>query len=97
GEQSARGRDRPMKPRPGERDEALAERLDRLERDLAEADRRYNEALTALDQAKTGTFETPHPPPGYETARLTELDQAIDPLAADGQGGGIRGRVARIV
>ena len=85
-----------MKPKPGDSDEPLAERLERLERELAEADRRYNEALTALDQAKTTTFETPHPPPAYETERLADLERELDPLAA-GLPGGAEGRLARMV
>jgi SAM-dependent methyltransferase len=85
-----------MKPRPGDADEPLDARLERLERELTEADRLYNEALTALDQAKTTTFETPHPPPGYETARLADLEREMDPLGA-GWPGGVKGRLARLI
>ena len=39
------------------------------------ADRRYNEALTAVDAAIPGLPEFPHPPLAYDEARLPELNQ----------------------
>ena len=43
--------------------ESLADRLARLERERLDADARYNDALTALDQALGQLPELPHPPP----------------------------------
>lgn len=53
-----------------------AEELDRLERERAEADRAYNDALTALDHAILREApETPHPPPPYDEQQITPLNQ----------------------
>lgn len=72
--------------------------LSRLQRERAEADRRYNDALTALDRAITDLPEIPHPPPEGDDralAELRELTQAapdLDPPA----GRGITGWVKRM-
>ncbi len=55
-------------------DEPLAARLARLERERDEADRRYNDALTALDRAVARPVDDfPQAPPA-DTARLPDLN-----------------------
>ncbi len=52
------------------------EDLDRLERERAEADRAYNDALTELDRAIVRAVpEIPHPPPPYDEHQITPLNQ----------------------
>ena len=52
----------------------------RLERERLEADRLYNEALTALDQAVQQAPRLPPPPPRYDDRNVTPLNQAWDIL-----------------
>jgi O-antigen chain-terminating methyltransferase len=52
----------------------------RLERERADADRRYNDALTALDRAIQALPTLPHPPPGYDAAALSEANRGWDIL-----------------
>jgi prefoldin subunit 5 len=61
--------------------EALDETLRRLARERDEADRRYNEALTALDRAQPPAGGFPSPPPGVDDSQLGALnhDWAIIP------------------
>ncbi|MEW5981494.1 MAG: class I SAM-dependent methyltransferase [Acidobacteriota bacterium] len=72
--------------------------VERLRKGREEADRRYNEALTALDSAIPPRREVPHPPPGYDEHQVTPLNERWEILASndlDGLGGW-RGRVARV-
>jgi SAM-dependent methyltransferase len=62
--------------------ESLEAHLARLERERAEADDRYNAALTALDRAVATMPDLPHPPPAYDPARLEELNRTWDTLPA---------------
>jgi len=55
--------------------ESLHQRLERFERERLEADRRYNDALTALDRAIGGPSDLPHPPPAYDVARMGDLNR----------------------
>jgi SAM-dependent methyltransferase len=55
--------------------ESLHQRLERFERDRLEADRRYNDALTALDRAIGAPPDLPHPPPAYDVARMGDLNR----------------------
>jgi SAM-dependent methyltransferase len=71
--------------------------LQRLRDERDEADRRYNEALTALDRALLGAPEFPHPPPPYDEHQITPLNQAWDLGAAPPAGGGLKGRLAAFV
>lgn len=60
--------------------ESLAERLARLERERLEADRAYNDALTALDRALADLPPGPALPPPYDRTRLPELNARWDVL-----------------
>ena len=75
-----------------------AEDLGRLQRERDEADRRYNDALTALDRTIRALPEIPHPPPTVDPAEIDALqrlaDGAPDP---PGAGGGWRGWASRFV
>jgi O-antigen chain-terminating methyltransferase len=54
----------------------------RLERERAEADRRYNDALTALDRAIQSLPRLPAPPGAYDTHALATVNRAWDILPA---------------
>lgn len=56
--------------------ERLEARLARLERERQEADRAYNDALTALDRALGAPAPLPDPPPGYDDSRRKDINQA---------------------
>jgi SAM-dependent methyltransferase len=77
--------------------EPLDATLRRLEKDRDEANRRYNEALTALDQALMPEREFPHPPPPYDEQQITPLNQSWDLGVVAPQGGGWKGRLAAFV
>ncbi len=55
--------------------ERLKDRLKRLELERAEADRLYNERLTAVDGALLRIPEFPHAPPPYDEAQITPINQ----------------------
>ena len=61
-------------------DQPLDDLVVRLERERIEADRLYNEALTALDQAVQQAPRLPPPPPRYDDRNVTPLNQAWDIL-----------------
>lgn len=67
----------------------------KLERD--EADRRYNEALTALDGARPTPPAPPDILPALDTSRLAELNNAWNILPAAPSEGGLRGRLAGFI
>ena len=83
--------------------ESLRDRLDRLERERAEADARYNDALTALDRSMAPPVELPHPPPGPDVSRLVDINRTWDilpdgPPAIDRSlKGRLRGLVWRLI
>jgi O-antigen chain-terminating methyltransferase len=52
----------------------------RLERERAEADRLYNDALTAVDSAIQSQPRLPEPPRGYDAAALDAVNRAWDIL-----------------
>ena len=56
----------------------LDERLHRLEQERQEADRRYNDALTALDCAIAARVDVPAPPASYDATRLPEANRTWD-------------------
>lgn len=60
--------------------ERLEDRLARLEAERREADRIYNDRLTAVDAALVGDREIPHPPPRYDETQVTPLNQGWDIL-----------------
>jgi SAM-dependent methyltransferase len=84
--------------------ERLDERLARLERERRDADRAYNDALTALDRAVAALpADLPEPPADYDAARLPELNAVWNilpdtPPATDRSiKGRLRGLVWRLV
>ncbi|MDA1307790.1 MAG: methyltransferase domain-containing protein, partial [Acidobacteria bacterium] len=83
--------------------ERLEDRLERLEKERAEADSLYNERLTAVDAALLRLPEFPHPPPQYDEAQITPLNEAFTilpdgPPAIDGSlKGRLRGFIWRLI
>ncbi len=75
----------------------------RLERERADADRRYNDALTALDRAIQSLPALPHPPPPYDLAALAQVNARWDILPGGAPSidrslkGRLRGLVWRLV
>jgi SAM-dependent methyltransferase len=78
-----------------DRPEPLERTLERLDRERGDADRRYNDALTALDRNVTRPPGLPQAPPAYDEHQLSSLNQTWD-VAAPPQGGWKR-RLASIV
>ena len=62
--------------------ERLDERLARLERERQEADRQYQDALTALDRAVEGPGAALPPPPAFDERQITPINEAWDILPA---------------
>ena len=59
---------------------ALDDLLVRLERERLEADRRYNDALTAVDRALQSVPTLPAAPAAYDASRLADLNARFDIL-----------------
>jgi SAM-dependent methyltransferase len=80
-------------------DERLEDLLARLEREQQNADRAYNDALSAVDRALEPRVELPHPPPPYDEAKVTAINQAWDilPHGAPAPNGSIKGRLRAFV
>ena len=75
-----------------------AEDLHRLTRERHDADRRYNDALTALDRAIHALPDIPSPPPAIDTTQIDTLQRLADATAGPpGPGGGWRGWARRFV
>src|SRR5262245_33183736 len=77
--------------------ELLDDTLRRLTREREEADRLYNDALTALDTALLRLPELPASPRGYDETQITPLNQSWDTLVAPAPAGGLKGRLAGFV
>ncbi|MEO8483428.1 MAG: class I SAM-dependent methyltransferase [Acidobacteriota bacterium] len=83
--------------------ESLAERLARLERERLEADRAYNDALTALDGALGELPDEPTLPAGSDGSQLPVLNErwnilsGADPAIDRSLKGRLRGLVWRLV
>ena len=78
--------------------ERLEDTLRRLREERDEADRRYNDALTALDRALAPAPRLPDAPPGYDESQITPLNEAWNILAASPPGGGgLAGRLRGLV
>ena len=77
--------------------EPLELTLQRLKQERDEADRRYNEALTALDQAIPRGPRPPAAPPAFDDHQVTPLNEACDVLVPPPPGGGVKGRLAAFV
>ena len=75
----------------------VEEKLQRLAKEREEADRRYNEALTALDKAVTGRLDVPDPSPAFDDHQIDALNDAWNILPAPPTSGGVKGRVADFV
>jgi SAM-dependent methyltransferase len=78
--------------------ERLEERLQRLEEERQDADRRYNDALTALDRALSPRPALPPPPAPYDASRLPEANEAWQlPSGPSGPDGSIKGKLRAFV
>ena len=74
------------------------EDLAHLGRLRQEADAKYNEVLTTVDQVKLPRLEMPHPPPAFDEHQITRLNELWDPLAdVPKREGGWRGRVQAFI
>jgi O-antigen chain-terminating methyltransferase len=73
--------------------------LARLERERLEADRRYNAALTAVDEALRPAPDLPAPPPSYDASRLPDANRGwnILPGAVPAFDGSFKGRLGRFI
>jgi SAM-dependent methyltransferase len=79
-------------------DESLQEVIARFAREKAEADERYNAALTALDRALAGPVDWPELPPGPEYARSDDLNRLWNVTLPDAPGArSLSGWVRRLV
>jgi len=77
--------------------DSLEDTLRRLKKERDEADRRYNEALTALDRSVPRPSEWPPPRASHDDSQLATLNQAWDTVAEPPPGSGWRGRLAGFV
>jgi SAM-dependent methyltransferase len=77
--------------------ESLDDTLQRLKRERDEADRRYNDALTALDRALPGPATWPASRIGYDDSQLPALNSAWEILDHPAARAGWRGRLAGFV
>src|SRR3954451_17266814 len=76
--------------------ERLEDTLRRLKEERDEADRRYNDALTALDRAVMRVPNLPQPPPPYDEHQITPLNESWN-VSARSSAGGVKARVAALV
>jgi len=77
--------------------EPLEATLRRLKDERDDADRKYNEALTALDRALSAPPELPAPPAAYDEHQITPLNDAWNILPAPPQGAGVTGRLTGFI
>lgn len=78
--------------------ETLEQTLKRLEQERDEADRRYNDALTALDRAVPEFGDWPSPPPLADDSQLGSINGSWDIAAQVPDGfSGWRGRLAGFI
>ncbi len=83
-------------------EQPLDDLITRLERERLAADRRYNDALTALDRAIQRPPALPESPPPYDDRQVTPVNDAGDilpegPPALDGSDWSLRGRLRAFV
>jgi SAM-dependent methyltransferase len=78
-------------------DEPLEAKLRRLERERAEADRRYNDALTAFDHSLSPTVALPRGPAEYDEHQLPALNDTWNILSAPPETKGVTGRLTGFV
>ena len=77
--------------------EPLAVTLRRLKDERDEADRRYNEALTALDQALPSHTPLPEPQFPVDEHQLATLNEAWNILPAPPAAGGLGGKLTGVI
>ena len=77
--------------------EPLEARLRRLEQERAEADRLYNDALTAFDRALGPRGDAPGEPAEYDERQLPTLNDTWNILPAAPAGHGLAGRLAGFI
>ena len=76
----------------------LEERLARLEQERQEADRRYNDALTALDRVIAARADSAAHPAPYDATRLPDANQSWDlPAGPDSADRSFKGRLRSFV
>ena len=75
------------------------EDLARFKADREQADREYNDALSALDWALTAKPDLPHPPPDFDDHQISPLNEGWRVVPDEGPdlGGGWRARVYGLV
>lgn len=80
-------------------DERLPELLARLERERDDADRRYNEALTALDRSIGPPPAGPAAPPPYDETKLADINEGwnILPAGPPPVDGSLKGRLRGLI
>jgi SAM-dependent methyltransferase len=77
--------------------EPLEARLARLARERQTADRAYNEALTALDQAAIYDPSLPGVPAEFDDHQIAALNEGWNALVQPPRPGGLKGRLAAFV
>ena len=77
--------------------EPLEARLRRLEQERADADRRYNEALTAFDRALGAEPALPAAPTAYDEQLIPALNDAWNIIPAPPSGAGVTRRLTGFV
>jgi SAM-dependent methyltransferase len=83
-----------MPERPSEPLEAT---LTRLKEERREADRRYHDALTALDRSWQPPAALPEVPEPFDEHQITPLNESWNILLSVPQGSGLRGRLIRLI
>ena len=77
--------------------DTLEQTLQRLAREREEADRRYNEALTALDKSIGARFDVPDPDWGFDEHQVAALNEAWNILPSQPPTTGVRGKLTAFV
>src|SRR5215203_4224323 len=75
----------------------LDARLRRLKQERDDADRRYNEALTALDRVLKPIPELPPPPAAYDEQQISPLNDAWNIVPSPPEGAGITKRLTGMI
>jgi SAM-dependent methyltransferase len=77
--------------------EPLDAALRRLKAERAAADRRYHDALTALDRSLRPPPDLPQPPVPLDDTQITPLNDAWNILPSEPRGSGVSGRLVGLV
>jgi SAM-dependent methyltransferase len=77
--------------------EALEATLRHLKDERDDADRRYNDALTAVDEALPGRLAVPDPRAPIEEQQLARLNETWNTLPSPPAGGGLKGRLTGFI